>query len=70
MVEYETPANTEGLGTNSRLKKNAYPISGTAILIGDTPDLMFLAVRLSPDLTALASAIIQQLERDVERSKR
>jgi hypothetical protein len=69
MVEYETPANTEGLGTNSRLKKNAYPISGAAILIGNTPDLMLLAVRLSPDLTDLAPPIIQQLERDAERSK-
>lgn len=69
MVEYETPANTEGLGTNSRLKKNAYPISGAAILIGDTPDLMLLAVRLSPDLTDLASPIVQQLERDAERSE-
>jgi len=69
MVEYETPANTEGLGTNSRLKKNAYPISGAAILIGDTPDLMFLAVHLSPDLADLASPIIQQLERDAERSE-
>jgi hypothetical protein len=69
MVEYETPANTAGLGTNSRLKKNTYPISGAAILMGDAPDLMFLAVRLSPDLTDLASPIIQQLELDVERSK-
>lgn len=69
MVEYETPPNTEGLGTNSRLKKNAYPIRGAAILIGDTPDLVLLAVRLSPELTDLASPIIQQLERDAKRSK-
>jgi hypothetical protein len=69
MVEYETPANTEGLGTNSRLKKSAYPISGVAILVGDTPDLLLLAVRLSPDLTDLASPIIQQLERDAEGSQ-
>jgi hypothetical protein len=68
MVEYETPANTEGLGTSSRLKKNAHPVSGAAILIGDSPDLMLLAVRLPPDLTDLASPIIQQLERDADPS--
>jgi hypothetical protein len=68
-VEYETPANTDGLGTNSRLKKSAYPISGVAILTGETPDLMFLAVRLPPDLTDLTSPVIQQPERDVEHSK-
>lgn len=66
-VEYETPANTEGLGTNSRLKKNAYPIKGVAILIGDTPDLVLLAVRLSPELAELGSPIIHQLEGDAER---
>jgi hypothetical protein len=69
LVEYETPASAEGLGTNSRLKKNAYPIRGVAILIGDTPDLMLLAVRLPPDLTDLASPIIQQLEGNPERSE-
>jgi len=45
----ETPANGEGLGTTSRLKKNAHSISGVEILIGETPDLVHLAVRLSPD---------------------
>jgi hypothetical protein len=64
VVEYDTPANSEGLGTNSRLRKNANPIRGVAILIGDTPDLMLLAVRLPSDLTALGSPIIQQLEHD------
>lgn len=67
MVEYETPANTEGLGTDSRLKKNAYPINGAAILMGDPPDLLLLAVRLASDQTDLVSPIIQQLERDVKR---
>jgi hypothetical protein len=70
VVEYQTPANTEGLGTNSRLKKNANPINGVAILIGDAPDLILLAVRLSPEVTGLESAVIQQLERDIERSHR
>jgi hypothetical protein len=68
IVEYETPANRDGLGTDSRLKKNAYPISGVAILTGEPPALLLLAVRLSPDLTDLASPIVQQLERDAQHS--
>jgi hypothetical protein len=63
MVEYETPANTEGLGTTSRLKKNGQPITGVAILIGETPDLLILSVRLPPNLTDLSSAILQQVEK-------
>ena len=68
MVEYATPANADGLGTDSRLIKSAHPIRGVAILVGETPDLVHLAVRLSPDLSNLASSIIQQLEGDAERS--
>jgi hypothetical protein len=63
-VEYQTPANTDGLGTNSRLKKDANPISGVAILMGETPDLLLLSVRLSPNLADLTSTIVQQVERD------
>jgi hypothetical protein len=66
MVEYATPANADGLGTDSRLIKSTQPISGVAILVGETPDLVHLAVRLSPDLSDLASSIIQQLEGDAE----
>jgi hypothetical protein len=61
MVEYETPANTHGLGTNSRLKKSADPISGVAILLGEPPDLLLLSVRLPPSLVNLKSAIVQQV---------
>jgi len=64
MVEYQTPADTDGLGTNSMLKKNADPISGVAILVGQTPDLLSLSVRLPVKLAALAPIIIQQSERD------
>ncbi len=67
-VEYQTPAQTEGLGTNSGLKKNDTPISGVAILTGQTPDLVFLAVRLSANQTDLTSAIIRGVETDVEHS--
>jgi hypothetical protein len=64
MVEYETPANKDGLGTNSRLKKNDDPIRGVAILVGETPDLLLLSIRISPDPTNLTAAIVQQVERD------
>jgi len=63
-VEYKTPAQTEGLGTHSWLLKNAYPIEGVAMLIGKTPDLLLLSVRLPPELTELTSAIVGQVERD------
>jgi hypothetical protein len=68
MVEYKTPANAEGLGTASRLKKNAHSIGGVEILIGETPDLVHLAVRLSPDQSDLGSPIIQRLEDDAEQT--
>jgi hypothetical protein len=64
IVEYQTPAEKDGLGTQSRLMKNSSPISGVEILAGETPDLISLASRLSPDMTDLTSIIIQQVERD------
>jgi hypothetical protein len=63
-VEYKTPAQTEGLGTRSLLIKDASPIQGVAMLVGDTPDLLVLAVRLPPNLARLAPAIIRQTELD------
>jgi hypothetical protein len=64
IVEYETPPHSMGLGTMSRLQTSDYPIDGVAILIGQAPDLVFLAVRLTPDMTDLTSQIIQQIERE------
>jgi hypothetical protein len=67
VVEYKTPAQTEGLGTRSWLKKNDSPIEGAAILIGQTPDLLLLSVRLPPGLNGLTSAIVRQFEGDAAR---
>jgi hypothetical protein len=67
IVEYNTPAQTEGLGTHSLLSKNANPIEGVAMLIGqvpETPDLLLLSVRLPPELTGLTAAIVDEIERD------
>jgi hypothetical protein len=65
IVEFQTPAHTRGLGTNSRLQANGDPIRGTAILAGKTPDAILLSVRLSPSNDGLSPAIIQQMENDV-----
>lgn len=67
-VEYETPANREGLGTQSRLMENPHPIRGVIILFGDTPDLLHLSLRLPSELADLDSVIIQQVERDAGNS--
>jgi len=65
VVEYETPAGAQGLATTfSRLTPAASPIDGAAVLQGQTPDLAFLAVRLTPDLQSLSPAIVQQFEAD------
>jgi hypothetical protein len=68
LVEYQTPPQTEGLGTQSRLLKNADPIGGVAMLVGEDPktgeppSLLLLAVRLPSEMTNLTSAIIRQTE--------
>jgi hypothetical protein len=68
LVEFATPANTIGFGTdvntNTRLKPGADPVQGAVALIGGTPDLLFAVVRLSPDLQSLATPIVTQFEAD------
>ena len=70
VVEYKTPAQSDGLGTQSSLKKDGSPIVGVAMLVGPAPDLVLLSVRLPPELRGLASAIVHQVERDAERGDR
>jgi hypothetical protein len=70
IVEYETPADAEGFGTDSHLKRNTNPISGVAILMGEDLDLLHLSVRLDSAQAVLSSAIIQQVERDVARQSK
>jgi hypothetical protein len=64
VVEYQTPAQSKGLGTTCRLMQNGDPIEGVAILQGQTPDLIFLAVRLQGAANNFAPDIIQQVEKD------
>jgi hypothetical protein len=72
IVEYQTPPNAEGLGTNSHLQKNGSPISGVAILAGvsSEPSLWLLSTRLPSNSVGLSTAIIQQVERDAAEPDR
>jgi hypothetical protein len=70
IVEYQTPPNTDGLGTASMLLKDADPISGVAILAGVDTNLIQLSMRLPANLADLAAAIISQTERDAAQSVR
>ena len=65
VVEYRTPAQTEGLGTQSSLLKNGSPINGAAIVVGQPPRVLLLSVRLPANLSGLTSAIVRQVENDV-----
>ncbi len=64
IVEFETPANTEGLGTVSKLQANASPIDGVAIISGADTDLTLLSARLSGTDRDLIAAIIGQVEKE------
>jgi hypothetical protein len=70
LVEYVTPAQTEGLGTHSSLKKNGSPIEGVAILNGEPPDLILLSVRLPQETVGLAPVIVGQVERNISLHRR
>jgi cell division inhibitor SulA len=70
VVEYITPAQTDGLGTHSWLKKSGSPIEGVAMLVGETPDLVLLSVRLPPELNGLTAVIVHEVEHDAGRSDR
>lgn len=76
VVEFETPGQKEGLGTNlpginlPDLKKNAAPIRGVAILKQPSFDLVLLAARLAPEQRRFTTTIIQQAERESKASER
>jgi len=66
IVEYQTPADKDGLGTQSYLRKNASAIKGVAILWGEELDLLFLSARLPQELDDLTPVIIHQVESDAK----
>jgi len=67
VVEFETPANTKGLGTQSRLAISSSPIRGVVILSGEEPNLVQLSMRLPIRYQSLERAIIQQLEAEATK---
>jgi len=68
-VEFETPALSNGLGTDSFLLPSPDPIYGAKILVGVDPDLLSLSVRLPASDTNLTSAIVQQTEQQAATYK-
>lgn len=70
IVEFQTPADTDGLGTASRLVRNGTPISGVAILYGEEPNLLQLSLRLTSDTADLAPTIVLVTEGEAARFER
>jgi hypothetical protein len=64
IVEFETPANTKGMGTDSRLQADASPIDGVAIITGQDTDLIQLSARVPAKDRDLILFIVQQVESD------
>jgi hypothetical protein len=62
IVDFETPANKQGLGTDSRLQMNASPIDGVAIIGGADPDLTMLSARVPATDSDLIPAMVAQVE--------
>ncbi len=64
IVEFETAANSDGLGTDSRLQKNASPIGGVAIIAGPDNDLVQLSTRVPANDSDLIGAMVGQAEKE------
>lgn len=64
IVEFETPANAAGLGTDGALLANASPIDGVAIITGTDTDLTQLSARVSAQDRDLIPLIVKQVESD------
>lgn len=73
LIEFETPAHTQGIGTDSRLSPGKFPIRTIANVQtsedGDWPDLVKLEVRLTPDLKYLGEPIIRQAFPNIARPR-
>lgn len=70
LLECQTPARADGLGTYWWLAKSNIPIEGAALLVGDEIDLVLLSVRLPVDLNGLTQTVVNQFERDAARGPR
>ena len=66
IVEFETPANAKGLGTDSRLLPNASPIDGVDLITGQDTDLIQLSARVPEKDRDLIPFIVKQAESDAQ----
>ena len=62
MVEYRTPADSDGMGTVSRLAKTHEPIAGVAILDRADMNVLKLDVRLPAELRDRIAVIFRSVE--------
>lgn len=69
IVEFETPPNSKGLGTDSMLLMNASPIRGVAILFGEERSLVQASARLAGENEDLSQVIVRQLEKEATESE-
>ena len=70
VVAYRTPGGLDGLGTESWLKKVAWPIDGVVVLVGETPDLVRVNVRLPARLRWLAPYVLGEAVQGAGKSER
>jgi hypothetical protein len=64
VVEFETPAKAQGLGTDSRLLMNASAIDGVAIVSGADTNLTLWTARVPVTEGDLIPAMVAQVERE------
>jgi hypothetical protein len=69
IVEFETPANAQGLGTASLLLMNASPIDGVAIISGTDTDLTHLSARVPAADSDLVRFIVNRAESEAIAGK-
>lgn len=67
VLEYSTAPDTQGLGTSDWIPPNKDSIEGLAILEGDTPNLLMLRMRLRPELKALESQIMADVNSQADK---
>jgi hypothetical protein len=68
-LEFTTPRNTEGLGTDWQILKSSDPIRGAAYLHVPSYDLFMLRARLPKELENLIPAMIRQFLTDAPKSE-
>jgi hypothetical protein len=64
IVEFVTPPNAQGLGTDSRLQASATSIRGVAIIAGTDTDLVQLSARVRASDSDLIPAMVGQAEKE------